>query len=150
MSSTGAPEPRIGDAEREAAVTSLGEHYAAGRLTKEEFDERSDQAWAARTAAGLWPLFADLPRPRSVQPAGPPSGTRPRASGGRADRWWLGPVLTPLLAVIAVLVVLAHLPLILLVALIWLMVSRGGRHWAHSRGHSDWSRGRPAPWSQRR
>ena len=66
MSSTGATEPRIGDAEREAAVTSLGEHYAAGRLTKEEFDERSDQAWAARTAAGLWPLFADLPRLKNV------------------------------------------------------------------------------------
>jgi hypothetical protein len=150
MTSTGAPEPRIGDAEREAAVTALSEHYAAGRLTKEEFDERSDQAWAARTAAGLWPLFADLPRPSSARSSAPASAAPPAMPQLRADRWWLGPVLTPVLAVVAVLVVLTHLPLILLVALVWLMVSRGGRQWAHSRGHADWSRGRPAPWSQRR
>ena len=36
------PELRIGDDDREAAVTALGEHYAAGRLTKEEYDERAD------------------------------------------------------------------------------------------------------------
>ena len=36
------PELRIGDAEREATISALGEHYAAGRLTKEEYDERSD------------------------------------------------------------------------------------------------------------
>jgi hypothetical protein len=40
-------EMRIGDAEREAAVTALGEHFAAGRLTKEEYDERSGRAWTA-------------------------------------------------------------------------------------------------------
>jgi hypothetical protein len=150
MSSTGAPEPRIGDAEREAAVTALGEHYAAGRLTKEEFDERSDQAWTARTAAGLWPLFADLPRPSSARSSVPPPAAPRATTHRRADRWWLGPVLTPLLAVVAVLVVLTHLPLLLFVALVWLIVARGGRHWAHSRGHSDWSRRRPPPWSQRR
>ena len=52
---------RIGDAEREAAVTALGEHYAAGRLTLEEYDERTSRAYAARTLADLWPLFRDLP-----------------------------------------------------------------------------------------
>ncbi len=55
------PEPRIGDAERDAAVQALGEHYAAGRITKEEFDERSDRAMRARTDSDLRPLFADLP-----------------------------------------------------------------------------------------
>ncbi len=61
--STGAgPEVRIGDAEREQAVSSLGEHYLAGRLTKDEYDERASAAWAARTAAGLAPLFRDLPQ----------------------------------------------------------------------------------------
>jgi dihydropyrimidinase len=33
----GVPQLRIGDAERDSAATALGEHYAAGRLTKEEF-----------------------------------------------------------------------------------------------------------------
>ena len=63
---------RIGDAERESAVAALGEHYAQGRLAKEEYDERSDAAWSARTAADLAPLFADLPTPAA--PAPPPSG----------------------------------------------------------------------------
>ena len=130
MTQPGAPEPRIGDAEREAAVTALGEHYAAGRLTKEEFDERADQAWAARTASGLWPLFADLPRPSSQQSARPvgPAGPAPRSF---ADRWWLGPVLTPVLVVLVGLTVLLHLPLVLLAVGIWFFASRS----RHGRPH---------------
>jgi hypothetical protein len=56
------PEQRIGDAERDAAIASLGEHYAAGRITKDEYDERSSFALRARTASDLTPLFVDLPR----------------------------------------------------------------------------------------
>jgi hypothetical protein len=52
---------RIGDGEREAAVRALGEHYAAGRLDAAEYEERTTAAYAARTAADLAPLFADLP-----------------------------------------------------------------------------------------
>jgi hypothetical protein len=125
----GAPEPRIGDADREAAVTALGEHYAAGRLTKEEFDERADQAWVARTASGLWPLFADLPRATSAGSAGP--AARPAAPQRASSRWWLGPVLTPILVVLAVLAVLAHLPLILLIVGVWFLVTRS----RHGRPH---------------
>lgn len=54
---------RIGDAERDQAISSLGDHFAAGRLTREEFDERSDTALRARVGADLEPLFADLPQP---------------------------------------------------------------------------------------
>lgn len=58
---------RIGDAERDRAVTELREHHAAGRLTLEEFDQRMQAALAARTARDLTPLFADLPRdPRAL------------------------------------------------------------------------------------
>ncbi|GAA1426180.1 hypothetical protein GCM10009616_00050 [Microlunatus lacustris] len=59
-----APLPRIGDAERDRAVDALQEHMAAGRLDREEFDERLGRALAARTVADLQPLFADLPEPR--------------------------------------------------------------------------------------
>lgn len=59
---------RIGDAERDEAVSALGEHFAAGRLTKDEFDERSDQVTRARFAGELVPVFADLPE---VAPARP-------------------------------------------------------------------------------
>jgi hypothetical protein len=55
------PEPRIGDVERDAAITALGEHFAAGRITKEEYDERAGFALRARTTSDLRPLFADLP-----------------------------------------------------------------------------------------
>ena len=52
---------RIGDAERDAAVSALGDHFAAGRLTREEFDERVEAAMTARVGTDLVPLFADLP-----------------------------------------------------------------------------------------
>jgi hypothetical protein len=45
-----APVPlRIGDADRDRAVAALGDHFAAGRLTADEFDDRSSRAWQART-----------------------------------------------------------------------------------------------------
>ena len=70
------PELRIGDDDREAAVTALGEHYAAGRLTKDEYDERAERAWEARTMSALTPLFADLPRPQAPARATPPQPGR--------------------------------------------------------------------------
>jgi len=39
----------------------LSEHLAAGRLTQEEFDERLDKAYAAKTLGELDDLMADLP-----------------------------------------------------------------------------------------
>lgn len=60
---------RIGDAERDEAVALLGEHFVAGRLTQEEFEERSDQATRARYVADVTPLFADLPDPEPPTPA---------------------------------------------------------------------------------
>ena len=55
------PALRISDAEREAAVRTLGEHHALGRLTYDEFVERMDQAYEARTHEQLDALTADLP-----------------------------------------------------------------------------------------
>ena len=52
---------RIGDAERDEALNKLGDHYAAGRLTREELDERSESALGARFDSDLEPLFHDLP-----------------------------------------------------------------------------------------
>jgi hypothetical protein len=55
------PALRSSDAERERAVRTLGEHHAAGRLTYEEFVERMDLAYEARTHEELDVLTADLP-----------------------------------------------------------------------------------------
>src|SRR5947209_14982389 len=52
---------RVSDAERDRAAQDLREHYAAGRLTEDELDERVQAAYRARTAAELRALLADLP-----------------------------------------------------------------------------------------
>jgi TM2 domain-containing membrane protein YozV len=68
------PDPRsirIGNAEREQAVTALGEHFAQGRLNPEEFEERMTAAYAARTAHDLDRLFDDLPPVSGPCPTGP-------------------------------------------------------------------------------
>jgi DNA-binding PadR family transcriptional regulator len=51
----------VSDADRERAVTSLGDHFAEGRLTRAELDERLTVALSARTAGDLRRLMADLP-----------------------------------------------------------------------------------------
>ncbi|UYP17867.1 DUF1707 domain-containing protein [Rhodococcus sp. Z13] len=63
------PDIRIGNAERTRALDLLGEHFAAGRLTLTEFDERSAKASAATTRADLDVLFADLPEVTAATPA---------------------------------------------------------------------------------
>jgi hypothetical protein len=52
---------RIGDRERDEVMVVLSDAFAEGRLTREEFEERSAQALAARTGADLAVLTADLP-----------------------------------------------------------------------------------------
>jgi hypothetical protein len=54
---------RIGDAERDAAAADLGEHYAAGRLTLDELNERLDAVFSSKTFGQLTRIMADLPGP---------------------------------------------------------------------------------------
>jgi hypothetical protein len=72
---------RASDADRDRAAAALREHLAAGRLTIEEFDQRLDQAYAAKTLGELDEVLADLPRIDL--------GQLPDASVGRAGA---GPV----------------------------------------------------------
>jgi hypothetical protein len=58
------PDLRIGDADREAAAASLREHYAQGRLTLEEFNQRIDAVFAATTQSQLNQITRDLPHAR--------------------------------------------------------------------------------------
>lgn len=62
----GASFVRIGDIERERTCDELREHYAAGRLTMEEIEERLDQALSAKTNKELRVLVCDLPILRSM------------------------------------------------------------------------------------
>ena len=54
---------RVSDADRDRAAALLRDHFAAGRLTAEELDERLTAALRARTFGDLRPVLADLPDP---------------------------------------------------------------------------------------
>jgi hypothetical protein len=58
---SGYPGIRASDEDRSQTAAALGEHYAAGRLTLEEFQERLDQVYAATTVDELDRLMTDLP-----------------------------------------------------------------------------------------
>jgi hypothetical protein len=78
------PSLRIGDRERDAVAAEMREHYAHGRLTLEEFNQRLDAVFAARTQDDLSRLTADLPHVRSGGAPLPSSGTSrsPRLASG--------------------------------------------------------------------
>lgn len=61
MTMSGYPGIRASDEDRSRTAAALGEHYAAGRLTLEEFQERLDEVYAATTLGELDRLMADLP-----------------------------------------------------------------------------------------
>lgn len=68
---------RVSDTDRDRAVAELSEHFQTGRLTQEEFEDRSGRALQARTGKELTELFTDLPR--GMQPAAASPGTVCRA-----------------------------------------------------------------------
>jgi hypothetical protein len=52
---------RVSDSERDHVVAMLRDHLAVGRLTLDEFSERTGTALAARTRSDLDAVLADLP-----------------------------------------------------------------------------------------
>ena len=66
---------RASDADRDHVTARLREHFAAGRLTADELDERISAALNAKTHGELRPLMADLPEPV-------PRPDSPRYDGG--------------------------------------------------------------------
>jgi hypothetical protein len=55
------PDLRASDEQRDRAAAEIREHYAAGRLTEDEFNERLDAIYRARTQGELRALRRDLP-----------------------------------------------------------------------------------------
>jgi hypothetical protein len=66
-----APLIRASDADRDRAVDQLRQHLADGRLTMEEFTERVDEAYEARTTADLQQALRELPHVRVTEPRTP-------------------------------------------------------------------------------
>ena len=54
---------RASDADRDRVTARLQEHFAAGRLTRDELDERIAAVLHAKTFGELRPPLADLPEP---------------------------------------------------------------------------------------
>jgi hypothetical protein len=78
------PRIRASDADRDRTAALLREHHAAGRLTVDEFNERLDKAYAAKT-------LYELPD-HSVERRGPtgfglPWLLAPRGSGRISPAW---------------------------------------------------------------
>lgn len=83
------PGLRIGDRERESVAAELQEHYAHGRLTLEEFNQRLDTVFAAKTQSDLSRITYDLPHVPSAGTPLAPSRSRPApqpAVGWAGDR----------------------------------------------------------------
>jgi Domain of unknown function (DUF1707) len=64
---------RVSDADRDRALSELSEAFQAGRITADEFDQRSGQVLRARTGKELTAPLADLPldhppAPRATAP----------------------------------------------------------------------------------
>ena len=96
---------RASDADRDAVVSDLSEHFQAGRLTAAELDERTGLALTARTWGELGELAADLPGLRPAAPAAIPAAGRPQPSAGHT-----APALTAALAGLAIAaVVVIHM-----------------------------------------
>jgi hypothetical protein len=79
---------RASDQERESVVDVLRDAFTDGRLTLDEFEDRTSAAYAARTWADLRELTADLPaeplfgtdlsqQPADVLPEAMPPGAQP-------------------------------------------------------------------------
>jgi hypothetical protein len=97
---------RASDADRERVTARLRDHYAEGRLTTEELDERTSAALHAKTFGDLHRVMADLPDPvlmpqgaSGLQPAGPQWLSRRR-----------GPRFLPVLMVFLLVALLAPGP----------------------------------------
>ena len=67
----------VTDAGRDAATVQLREHYAAGRLSLDQFQDRLDEAYRAQTARELNAVTSGLPRVGHVIPSGAPWGSHP-------------------------------------------------------------------------
>jgi hypothetical protein len=88
---------RASDNERESVVDVLRDAYTDGRITLEEFEERTSAAYASKTWADLRELTSDLPvepvlgadlpqRPPPAQPVAQVMPTLPRPRQGSRNR----------------------------------------------------------------
>ena len=94
---------RASDADREVAAEVLRRHYAEGRLDGQEFQERIDRCYAAKTLSELDGLFFDLPAAASREPKQERERERPRRT--YRPSWRLAGIV-PIIAALVLVAVL--------------------------------------------
>jgi hypothetical protein len=145
---------RVSEVDRERVAAQLRDHFAEGRLSQEELDERLSAALTAKTAGDLRRVMADLPGPAPV-PA--QAGALGPWAAGRGLAFRRGPRLWPLavFALIAALVIpgagwvfFAFFQLVLALALVAFLtgVFAVARFRRNMRRH--WQSGEGAYWRQ--
>ena len=118
------PQMRASDSDRDRIVDALREHGAAGRLTTDELEERTDRALAARTFGELDALLDDLPGARDSQ----------RAAARRQAAWTgYSEHLRVYLAVMALLVAIWALTGMGYFWPVWPALGWGIGVWSHAR-----------------
>lgn len=153
---------RASDADRDRVTARLREHFAEGRLTQAELDERITAALNAKTLGDLSQVTADLPEPGMTPWAFPGTGPRPQRAGPPfAVARRRGPRLLPvILLVLLVALVIPHSGWVLLgvvnfFLLMWVFLALTGvllAAWFRRRMHRAWQSGygwpgdRPGPW----
>jgi hypothetical protein len=85
---------RASDAERDAVVGRLNQAVGEGRLTLDEFSQRLELAYAARTRGDLDPLLRDLPTDAGGAALAATSGTAVVSGGSQVKdtRWNISPI----------------------------------------------------------
>jgi Flp pilus assembly protein TadB len=114
------PAMKASDADRDAVLAALSEHFQAGRLTQDELEDRTGRALAARTHGELDALMADLPGWRRPA-AAPPQAVPLQPAAGPPDFWRMRP-LVPAIAVVAAAVIVATVLGLGVHAGVWLVV----------------------------
>lgn len=148
---------RIGDADRESVTSRLREHYAEGRLTSEELDERISATLSAKTFGDLRPIMADLPEPAQPGPIGPQPGPMPPPYPGSVYGYRRGPRLLPVALFLLFLVLFlpgagfAMFAFVKFALLAWLVLCVAGIFTAarlRRRNHRRTRPGQGDPWNR--
>ena len=144
---------RVSDADRDRVTAQLRDHFAAGRITPGELDERLSAALNAKTFGDLRRIMADLPRPVPALLGTAPAPLRatPAWAVRRRHRPFPPLILFALLAVLLIpgagWLLAAFVNVILLFWLMTFVVGAFafGRSQRRSYHHAGWQRTRHTP-----
>jgi hypothetical protein len=156
---------RVSDADRDRVTAQLRDHFAAGRITPGELDERLSAALNAKTFGDLRRIMADLPGPVPALPGAAPPPLRATPAVGATPAWAVRrrhPPFPPLilLALLAALLIPGAVGLLAafvnVIVLFWLMTfvvgafasGRSQRRWHHhgARQRPRYPTGRRCTW----